>query len=129
MVGPLRKTLLFGFLVWLVPFLVSFLVFPLKLSQPALFESVMSVVVTLCAVVFSLLYFDGTGNASLALGVVVGIAWLAVSIVLDLLFFVIGPIKMTLPDYMMDIGTTYLIIPTVAAGFGYLFGKYRIQVA
>ncbi len=37
----LPKALLFGFLLWLIPFLVAFLIFPIRLSTPALFESIM----------------------------------------------------------------------------------------
>jgi hypothetical protein len=31
-----------------------------------------------------------------------------------------GPMKMSFADYMKDIGLTYLIIPIVSIGFGYL---------
>ena len=50
------RTFLFGFLTWLIPFAVSFLIFPLKTSHRPLFESIMPVVVTICAVGFSIVY-------------------------------------------------------------------------
>ena len=31
--------------------------------------------------------------------------------------------KMSLPVYFADIGLTYLIIPVVTVGFGYLLGR------
>jgi len=34
-----------------------------------------------------------------------------------------GPMRMTFVDYMRDIGLTYLIIPTVAVGMGYIAEK------
>lgn len=34
--------------------------------------------------------------------------------------FMEGPMKMSLVDYVMDIGLTYLIIPAVTVGFGYV---------
>jgi hypothetical protein len=46
------------------------------------------------------------------------------SIFLDLLVFNEGPIKMSLRDYAMDIPVTYLMIPTITVGFGYLMAKY-----
>ncbi len=49
------KVGLFGFLAWLITFVVSVLIFPLRTSQRPLFESIMPVVVTLCAVLFSIL--------------------------------------------------------------------------
>lgn len=42
------------------------------------------------------------------------------SIILDLLIFTVGPLKMSLLDYATDIGVTYLMIPTITFGFGYL---------
>ena len=42
------------------------------------------------------------------------------SIALDLPLFTEGPMKMSFEKYMKDIWLTYLIIPTVTLGFGYL---------
>ena len=58
-------------------------------------------------------------------GILLGIVWLAINIVLDLLLFMEGPMKMSFTDYMMDIGLTYLIIPSVTIGFGYLLQQHR----
>jgi hypothetical protein len=50
----------------------------------------------------------------------IGIAWLLISIVLYLMIFIVGPLKMPLWDYATDIAVTYLMIPTITTGFGYL---------
>lgn len=60
-----RKSLLFGFLVWLIPFIVSVAIFPIRTSSRALFESIMPVVITICVVVFAVLYFRGLEGSSL----------------------------------------------------------------
>jgi hypothetical protein len=41
------------------------------------------------------------------------------------LFMSESPMQMTLSDYMMDIGITYLIILIIPAGLGYLMEKTR----
>lgn len=115
-----KKALIFGFIVWLVPFVVSVIIFPLRTSLPALFESIMPVVVTICVVLFSILYFKKLEVGFLKEGVILGITWFVICIVLDLLLFMWGPMKMTFPYYMADIGLTYLIIPLITVGFGYL---------
>ena len=51
------KLLLYGFLTWLIPFLVSVLIFPIHQTERPLFESIMPVVIVACAVFFSVLYF------------------------------------------------------------------------
>ena len=116
----LRWALVFGFLIWLIPFTISILIFPLRTSNRALFESIMPVVVTLCAVVFSILYFRKLEEGFIREGILLGVIWFAISIVIDLLMFMWGPMRMTFAEYMMDIGLTYLIIPTVTIGFGFV---------
>ncbi|MDP2937606.1 MAG: hypothetical protein Q8O86_14070 [Dehalococcoidia bacterium] len=72
-IKSLRAVLLFGFLVWLIPFVVSFLIFPLKASTPALFESIMPVVISIFAVLFPTLYFRKLRVGFLREGIAVGI--------------------------------------------------------
>lgn len=105
--------------MWLIPFAIAVAIFPVKVATPALFESVMAVVVTACAVLFAALYLKKARTRFVREGIVAGIAWLAISVALDLLMFMEGPMKMSLADYVMDIGLTYLIIPTVTVGLGY----------
>lgn len=114
---------LFGFLLWLIPFLVSVLIFPLRVSQRPLFESIMPVVVTIWTVFFSILYLSGKKDNLLKEGISIGLAWLLISIVLDLMIFIEGPLKMPLWDYAADIAVMYLMIPAITSGFGYLMGQ------
>ena len=115
---------LFGFLIWLIPFLVSFLIFPLRESNRALFESVMPVVVSVCVVFFSYLYFSRLDGGFAREGILVGIVWFAISLAIDLLMFMPeSPMQLSFADYMADIGLTYLMMPTITVGLGYLLEK------
>ncbi|MDP3065819.1 MAG: hypothetical protein Q8N08_03695 [Methanobacteriaceae archaeon] len=114
------KIVLYGLGVWVVPFLVSFIIYPLKQSGNPLFESLMAVVITATVVLLILLYFKPLENHFLKEGVLIGWAWLIISIAVDLLFFTGGPMAMSLTVYTADIGVTYLIIPLVTVGMGYL---------
>ena len=119
----LRKALLFGLFIWITAFAAAFAIFPLRESSRPLFESIMPVVVVICTVVFSVVYFRKVKASFLKEGIVVGIVWLAISLVLDLPLFMEGPMKMSLADYMMDIGLVYLMIPTITVGFGWVLGQ------
>ncbi|MCX6677535.1 MAG: hypothetical protein NTU95_06275 [Methanothrix sp.] len=114
------KTGLFGFLLWLIPFAVSVLIFPLRISQRPLFESIMPVVIAIWTVFFSIFYLSRKKSDFLKEGIFIGIAWLLISIVLDLMIFIVGPLKMPMWDYVTDIAVTYLMIPAITSGFGYL---------
>lgn len=112
---------LFGFFMWMITFGVSVLLSSLRTSQRPLFESIMPVVVTACAVVFSILYFRNLKAGFWQEGLLIGVAWLGINIAIDLpLLLSASPMQMSFADYMMDIGITYLIIPVITIGFGFL---------
>ncbi|NIN09957.1 MAG: hypothetical protein GTN62_00940 [Gemmatimonadales bacterium] len=121
----IRRALLFGFVIWVVPFVVAFIVFPLRESWRALFESIMPVVVTLAAVTCGVLYFRRVEARFVREGLAVGILWLAISVVIDLPLMLTGPMEMTVVEYAADIGLTYLIIPAVAMGYGVLLAETK----
>ncbi len=77
----------------------------------------------ICTVVFSAVYLRKIKADFLKEGIVVGIVWLVICLIFDLLLFMEGPMKMTFADYMMDIGLVYLTVPTITVGFGWLLGK------
>ena len=115
------KIVLFGLLVWLIPFIVSFFIYPLKTPLYSLFESIMSVLIAVAAVIFSYFYFKDIGANFVREGVVTGIVWFIIAIVIDLVMFMpASPMHMNFTEYMMTVGVKYLIIPVVTIGSGYL---------
>lgn len=121
----LKMALLYGFLVWLIVFVVSIIIYPIHDTNRPLFEAIMPVSITLCSVIFSILYFKKVDTDFLGEGALLGIIWLAENIIFDLMLFMEGPMKMTITDYMADIGVTYFIIPVITIGFGYILEKRR----
>jgi hypothetical protein len=83
------KALLFGVVVWLVPFVVAFLIFPLRESSRALFESIMPVAVAGATVVLGVVYMARVSQGVVRDG-----------------------------EYLADIGVTYLMIPVITTGLG-----------
>ncbi|HEX5104593.1 MAG TPA: hypothetical protein VFV87_12320 [Pirellulaceae bacterium] len=112
----LRKALLLGLLVWLVPFAVAFCVFPLKTSWRSLFESIMPVTLAAVVTVCALLYFRRATAASVREGLLLGAIWLAISVAIDLPLMLSPPISMPPLEYAADIGLTYLMIPVITVG-------------
>lgn len=118
------KLILLGFFVWLIPFIVSFFMYPLKTAGNPLFESVMPVIITLITVVLVGLYLKNTEGDLLREGILIGVVWFLISVMIDLfLFLPPSPMQMSITGYFMDIGITYLIIPIITIGMGYLTGK------
>jgi hypothetical protein len=114
----------FGFLIWLIPFLVSFVIFPLRNTNRPLFESIMLVVLVLTVMIISVLYFKKIEKESLKEGLIAGVLWITLGLAIDLLLFLpASPMQMSFSDYMMDIGLTYLIILIIPIGIGALISK------
>ena len=124
--ASVRKAILFGFLIWLVPFVVAVVIFPLRESSRSLFESIMPVVVTTVAVTLAVRYFCQVTHDYMREGVLVGVLWLAICVLIDApLMLFGGPMQMTLGEYMGDISLTYVIIPAITVGIGAALGSGR----
>lgn len=111
-----RKAILFGFMIWLIPFIVAFIAFPLKESWRSLFESVMALTLSIVVVACALRYFSRVKTAFLREDIRLGILWFAISVVIDLPLMLSPPINYTLAEYAADIGLTYLMMPAITVG-------------
>ena len=121
---PMRRAILFGFLIWLIPFVVAFVIFPLRESSRPLFESIMPVSVAAATVIFGVLYFRHVPRDFVRQGILIGLIWLAMCLLIDLpLMLLGGPMQMTLWEYVSDIGITYLMIPAITIGMGVALGR------
>lgn len=112
------KAVLFGFLIWLLAFVVAIAIFPIRESWRALFESIMPVVIAIATVAFALMYFRKVQSAFLREAVFVGLLWFVISVVIDLPVMLTGPMQMSVAEYAADIGLTYVIIPVITIGIG-----------
>lgn len=111
-----RKAILFGVMIWLIPFIVAFIAFPLKESWRSLFESVMPLTLSIVVVACAERYFSLVKTAFLKEGIRLGVLWLAISVVIDLPLMLNPPINYTLVEYAADIGLTYLMMPAITVG-------------
>ena len=115
----MKRAFAYGFLVWLLTLLVSMAIFPLKRSWPVLFDSIMPVALALCAVMFANRYFQRCAASSLREGVSLGAIWLVMNWLLDWPLFSFGPMRMSMVNYIADIGLTYLMLPIITVGIAF----------
>lgn len=119
------KNILLGFLSWLIPFAVSFLFYKPdgELIIPySTFKSTIMVVGTLSGCYLLLRYFKLVDTDFIRNGVIVGLSWFAINIILDAIIL-IPIIKTTFADYFMSIGLSYIAIPTISIAMGYLLER------
>lgn len=118
------RIVLFGFLSWLAPFVASIFFFsPAGLVIDIfLFKTVMIVVGSASGAVLLVLHFRNVKRNFLKEGILVGVAWFALNIVLDVL--VLLPLSgMDFPTYFAQIGGRYLVMPIMAATVGIVLEK------
>ena len=96
--------------------------------QRPLFESIMPVVIATWTVFFCILYFMSIKEGFQKEGILIGVVWLCMSIIFDLMLFMEGPMKMPLLEYTEDIAITYLMIPAITIGFGYLLDYTKRKI-
>jgi uncharacterized membrane protein len=111
---------LFGFLTWLIPFLVGFLFYSPQgqlVIDALVFKAIMIVVGSITGATLLVLYFKKIDKDYLPEGIILGAVWFALNILLDLLILV--PIsKMAIGTYFAQIGGEYLTIPTMSIAMG-----------
>jgi len=115
-----RRALGYGFLLWLVPFVVAFSLYSVRQSNRPLFESIMPVVLAACTLVALRLYLRRGAAPAFGESLLLGALWMAISLLFDWPMFSAGPMKMTLAGYMSDIGAAYLLFPVLTVGAGFL---------
>ncbi len=97
-----------GVMSWLIPFVISFILFPLKQWNAPLFGALMGLVVLLAGAVLLHRYFRNR-SVSVNEAVLVGMMWLVLNLSFDY------P-KMTAWSYYSEIGLSYLMLPAFAFG-------------
>jgi len=114
------KNILYGFLSWLIPFVTSLFFFSKEGELTVdifLFKSIMIVVGSISAAFLIVSYFKIIITSYSKEGIIIGLTWLGINILLDLLVL-IPMTGISKADYFMQIGIRYLVIPamTIMAG-------------
>ena len=107
------RAVLLGILSWLIPFAVSFSVFPLKKANAPLFSTLMYLIVLATAGLLLIWYFHKRA-VCVREAILVGSLWLAINLIFDYPMFAYGPMKMTALGYYSEIGLVYLTFPIFA---------------
>jgi hypothetical protein len=116
----IKKLLLYGFLLWLIPFLLSNFIFMLKESDPIFFETLMGLILALTTAGLLYRYNNSASIAGLKDGLILGVVWMAISLFFDFFIFVVGPLAMPAAQYLREIGMDYLLIVIMAGLVGLL---------
>ncbi len=116
----------FGFLLWVIPFIISIPLVPLMTTDLATFKAVMTAVGGLSGMLLIVLYFKDVKEQQFREGAIVGTVWLLLNWALDIIILL--PLtNQTLPVYFTQIGVAYLVAPAMTLGTGYLLENAKAK--
>lgn len=108
----------FAFSAWVIPFLASVVLYPLKRAVPPLFDAVMGVVMVLSTSLLAYWYLRKSYSRPLSRGVWIAVLWTLSNWCFDAMMFSRGPMKMSFIQYTVGIGVAYLMIPVITITIG-----------
>jgi hypothetical protein len=114
------RNILYGFLAWLIPFVTSIFFYTREgvlTIDVFLFKTIMIVVGSTSAAFLLISYFKKIDTSYLKEGIIVGLTWFGINILLDLLVLI--PMSgMSVADYFTQIGLRYLVMPVMSIMVG-----------
>ena len=114
--------IIYGFLVWLIPFLVAIPFYSPGgdiLFDEQLFKSIMIVTGAIVGAFLLVKYFKGISGVYIREGFIIGGVWLIINWILDLIILL--PLNGMSPyTYFSQIGIRYLMIPVMSIMAGYI---------
>ncbi len=110
------KILVLGFIVWLVPTIITYITS--FTSGLYLFDIISALSIAITVIILGYLYFKDINSHYIREGIIIGVVWLLISIVLDIVLILMGITKLTLTQYAVYVAPSYIIIPAVTIGFG-----------
>jgi hypothetical protein len=106
----------FGFIVWLIPTIITLLVSYLKFMS--FFDVISALAIAVTVIVFTYLYFRDINVNLVKEGVIIGMVWLIMSLILDIVLIYLGITKLSLMEYAIYVAPLYVIVPAITIGFG-----------
>jgi hypothetical protein len=110
-----KRVVGYGVALWSLPFVLSFMLFPIREANRPLFESLITVIGVIIAVTAAVLYFRDSKSFDISSGIILGVVWAAISICVDIPIFLLV-FHMNFIDYMADIALTYMAFPAITVG-------------
>ncbi|MCW8965536.1 MAG: hypothetical protein OQK82_02445 [Candidatus Pacearchaeota archaeon] len=119
------RLILYGFLIWFIPALVAILVWDMETNLPIMgmtwFNSTMAVVWSLNFALVAFFYFKAINKNYIKEGLIAGISWYIICVLLDLIILV-GIFKTDMSTWYPGL-LSYLNNFFIATGIGFILNK------
>jgi hypothetical protein len=106
------RVFIFGFILWLIPFVLAIPLFQFIGSNRVVFKSIMSVILVITTCGCWIFYIKKIDTSFLRHALTASLVWVCLSVIPDLFAFIVG-FKMKPSVYFSEIALNYLAIPTI----------------
>ncbi len=113
------RALWLGVLLWGVMFAVASALYPWSVATPALLASFMAVVLAGVTTTVATAYLRQLEGGVFWRVFKASLTWTATCVLLDLAMLMTMPPRLSIREYLQQIGLTYLMIPVIAMGLAY----------
>lgn len=113
------RCLWMGALLWICVFAIASLLYPWDIANRHLFEWVMAVVVAGAAIAVATAYVRGLQSPVLPQVVTAAVLWPVMCVVLDFMVILAVVPRVSLGQYLKQVGLAYLMIPPIVLGLAY----------
>ena len=120
------KAIFLGILMWVIPFVTSFLFFDMNTKQLIIdehvFKSIMLLESSVLGVILIVYFFRSIKFSFFKEGLILGLLWFVINCLLDVILL-LPMSKMALPVWFGQIGVRYLMAPIMGGAMGYMADK------
>ena len=124
-VYSIKKTLVYGFIIFLIPLLAYLFLSSLDSFLAAYSLAIFIILLVSMTMECSILYLGNVKENTDQEGVVIGFIWFSLSFVLSLIIYTLVLDKGGFAEYFISVGVYYFIVPIITSGAGIAIREWR----
>lgn len=113
----------YGLMLWAFMFAVSSALYPWSIAARPSFELAMAVVLAAAAAIASVLYLRGVQGHVLRQATIAACLWSLLCLALDAVMLAVLPPRLSVGEYLREMGFVYLVIPATVMAIGLQRGQ------
>lgn len=121
----IKKLFLYGFLLWFIPFIFSFIFSSLRETEPIFYKAITTNILATTLITVTFLYLKNVDSKYLRTSIFISLIWLSISILFDLPIFASGIVDLGVGEYFGEVAFSYLLIILFPISSGLLMNSTK----
>ena len=116
----LNMAIIFGVLIWILTNCIASIFHPIFNNNLPYFNILIPILTIITTVFFGIIYIRNVDENEVVEGVLAGVVFCLVNLILDLLIFIFSPSRFFIPNFPMHIASMIVITLLITTFLGYL---------